>query len=207
MCFEIGIHNLQSSFQEHVNRWAGDVVVQGRKHQTFHTKDVVTCICVCGNVDEILHFWWINLFILCCQQHSNNTDKLELLPADHFLIQKSVDNFHGQEKGFRQELELEVHINQPVDKDCSHFFINVSLDAAHVVRRGSPDQLRFSKMVKYFFQVICRVQWVGSVLLIRPGTCWARSRRQQRCSATMGRDTAKPKFARRWVRLGRAVGL
>ena len=48
-----------------------------------------------------------------------------------YLFQVAVDDVDTQIKGLRFEFELKVHLDQPVNEDGTHFFIDVLL-LAHV---------------------------------------------------------------------------
>lgn len=65
---------------------------------------------------------------------SSNTH-LEVLPGDHLLGEEAIDEVVREKEGFGHKLELEVHLNEPVDEDGAHLIVDVRLDE-HVVGRN-----------------------------------------------------------------------
>ena len=58
----------------------------------------------------------------CCGPY-----QLEILASDWFPLQEAVDDVDGEEKCVWQQLELLVDLHQPVNENCPHLGIDVSL--------------------------------------------------------------------------------
>ena len=72
------------------------------------------------------------LLILASDEHCSDTDQLQVLPHDVLLREEPVDEVVREEERLRDELELEVHLNEPIDENRAHSIIDVAL-LAHIV--------------------------------------------------------------------------
>ncbi len=65
--------------------------------------------------------------------------QLQVLARDLLALEEAVDQVDGEAQRLGHELELEVHLDEPVDQDCAHALVDVRLrKAEHVhVREGT----------------------------------------------------------------------
>ena len=98
----------------------------------LHFEDLCLAVGIVRDVDKVLHLWRIDLLVLRRHQHASNTYQLQVTTLDLDFFKVSIDKAHRQEQGLRQEFEFQVHLNDPVDEDCPHLFVDVAL-VAHIV--------------------------------------------------------------------------
>ena len=75
----------------------------------------------------ITHLRRPDLLVLAGQQHGGDAHQLQVAPGDGHDGQVAVDEVDRQEQGLRHQLELEVHLHQPVHQDGPHLVVNVRL--------------------------------------------------------------------------------
>ena len=78
----------------------------------------------------------VDFFKFAGNEESRNSDELELSSEDTFLLEIPIDKVDGDEEGFWEEFEFQVDVDEPVDQDSSHFFIDISLDGFKVSSLG-----------------------------------------------------------------------
>ena len=127
----VDLHKLSEPLQEQVRRGDSDVEVELFEHLTFHLKNLFFGISFVSDIDKVSQIWRIDFFILAGSEKCSDSDKLEFLSGDLSFFKISVNEIDSQEKRFVDQFELEMDINQPVDEDGSHLFIDVLL-LAHV---------------------------------------------------------------------------
>ena len=78
-------------------------------------------------MNVIFDKWGPYLFVLTGNQHCTDTDQLQVFFSDDLLLQKPVNQVYSQEQRLNFELELEVHLDDPVDKNGAHPLCDVWL--------------------------------------------------------------------------------
>jgi len=80
-----------------------------------------------ANVDEVAELRRVDFFVLASNQQRGDSDELEFGAGDDLLFQVAVDEVDGEVEGFRDELELGVDLDQPVDENGAHALVDVGL--------------------------------------------------------------------------------
>eukprot|EP00964_Phaeocystis_antarctica_P158180 scaffold128693_cov68-Phaeocystis_antarctica.AAC.18 len=92
---------------------------------------------------------WIiapDLLVLGGHEDGGDADKLQLAAHDLLLLEEAVDQVDRQVQRLRHQLEMQVHLDQPVDQDRAHLDVDVGL-LAHV-RHDSLVDLRVSALAR-----------------------------------------------------------
>ena len=78
-------------------------------------------------MDIVLDQWRPNLFVFASNQHGSNPNELEVIFAACLFLEIAINKVYCQEQTLNLELKLEVHLNNPVDKNASHTLCDVRL--------------------------------------------------------------------------------
>lgn len=107
------------------------VEVQSLNDSSFHVLKFLESVRVVGNIDVVVHFWWVNLLVFAGNPETSNTHKLVLLLADFILWREDVEILESQMQSLVAELERFMDFDEPVNKNKSHIlgyvFENLSL--------------------------------------------------------------------------------
>ena len=79
------------------------------------------------DVDEIVHLWHVDLFILASYEHGTDAEQLVLTPRDTFLLTIAIDQVHCDVERLRLELILQVHLNEPRHENSPHSIRQIRL--------------------------------------------------------------------------------
>lgn len=104
-------------------------------------------------MNVVLYQWRPDLFVLAGNEHCRDAYQLQVVLCDAFLLQVAVDQVDSQEQAFNLEFELEVDLNDPVNKDASHSFADVLLEL-HVLDSRLVVELCLEILVKYALLVL-----------------------------------------------------
>lgn len=91
------------------------------------------------DVNKVFEEWWIDLFVLGGNEHGRSTHQLHLALGDHFEGQVPVDDVHRQKEGLRQQFEVVVSLNEPIDQSGTDGLLDPWL-LLHVVWVNAPLQ-------------------------------------------------------------------
>ena len=92
----------------------GQAKVECTNNDALHAQDLSARVRLIGDVDEVAHLGWVDLFVLRDHEESRDSDELHLLLADLVQAAVPVDDVHGEEERLRPQLEVVVDLNQPV---------------------------------------------------------------------------------------------
>mmetsp|Transcript_92994 Transcript_92994/g.277596 ORF Transcript_92994/g.277596 Transcript_92994/m.277596 type:complete len:312 (+) Transcript_92994:106-1041(+) len=106
--------------QEVCRRRAAEAELQSREHGNLHRQDVLLGASLLGNEDKVPNIRWINLLELCCDEGGAHDRELKVLPPDPLGGQEAVKEAHGQEESLCPQLELDLHLNEPVHRHRPH---------------------------------------------------------------------------------------
>jgi hypothetical protein len=87
------------------------------------------------------YLWGPDLLVLGGDEHGRDPHQLQVLARDGVEGQEAVDDVGGEEQRLGGELELEVHLHQPVHQDGAHLVVDVRLPR-HVLRAHAALALR-----------------------------------------------------------------
>lgn len=93
----------------------------------LHVKDLGAGKAVLRHMNKVLHCRWVDLLILCCNQHRSSTDQLHLVPAHLVHGEVAINDVDNNEEGFGEKLELLVNLQDPVYEHSSHIFVDLNL--------------------------------------------------------------------------------
>lgn len=84
--------------------WVGvaEVVVKGRENISFGGENLFFGEAIIGDVTEVGNVGRENFFILGCDEHCSDTNKLKAFKLDNLGGEESVDDVDGEEESFRQ---------------------------------------------------------------------------------------------------------
>lgn len=125
--------HLDESLQEPEAGGVVDLKVQGVQHLHLLVKNLLFAVSVVRDVNEVFHNGSVDFFVFASYQHRCHSDQLQVLSGDFFFFEISVDQVDGQVQCLRDQLELVVHVHQPVHQDRAHFLVDVLLGLGHVV--------------------------------------------------------------------------
>lgn len=131
--FLVGVSGLEITNKESVGTGNGDIVLQGLEDLLFHFENVLLGVSLITDVDEVAEFRRVDLFVLGSNQKTSDTDQLKARTGDLFLLKETVNKVDGQVERFRHELEFQMDLDEPVDQDGAHAFVDVRL-VFHVKR-------------------------------------------------------------------------
>mmetsp|Transcript_5840 Transcript_5840/g.23927 ORF Transcript_5840/g.23927 Transcript_5840/m.23927 type:complete len:316 (+) Transcript_5840:400-1347(+) len=131
----VGVGSLEKARHELVRGGHSQVEAQGVEHVLLHAQDLLAGVSLVGDVHEVANLRRPDLLVLGREEHRRHTNQLEVLPGHHLLGEEAIDQVVGEEERFRHKLELQVHLNEPIDQDGAHLVVDVGLDA-HVVGRN-----------------------------------------------------------------------
>ena len=82
-----------------------------------------------------------------------------------FFLKVSVNQIHGQVQTFRDQLELEMYLNQPVNQNRSHFFIDVLL-LLQVSILSRMLTLGLKEIFEYLYCIFSTLLWILRIFKI-----------------------------------------
>lgn len=107
--------HLGEALEEAEGGGRADVEVQLGEQLVLLLEDLLLVVGLVRDVHEVPHFWRVNLLVLGGDQHRSHAHQLQLSAVDHLLLKVPVDEVDGEEERLWQQLELMVHLNEPVN--------------------------------------------------------------------------------------------
>ena len=114
-----------------------------------HLSDVKRIL---GHLDEIRHYRWVDLLELRGDEHGCDAEQLKLVEPDSLLAQVAIDDVDRDEERFRQQIELNLNYDQPVDKYLTLMRCNLPVEL-QVVAPWHEDVLYIDHPDVYFVAV------------------------------------------------------
>mmetsp|Transcript_12893 Transcript_12893/g.33015 ORF Transcript_12893/g.33015 Transcript_12893/m.33015 type:complete len:205 (+) Transcript_12893:448-1062(+) len=105
--------------------------VKLREHVPLHLEDLLACVCLVRNVDEVAALGGVDLLILRGDEHGSHSNELQVAALDLLLLQIAVDQVGREVERLRHELEFQVHLDEPVNQYGAHLLVDVVL-LAHI---------------------------------------------------------------------------
>jgi len=93
----------------------GEVEAEGVEDADFHVQHLVFSVSFVGDVDKVSDLWRLDFLLLARDQHAGHAHQLQLASVQVGGRQLAVYDVHSEIERFRQQLEFEVHLQQPVD--------------------------------------------------------------------------------------------
>ena len=116
------------------------LVFERLDHLLLHAEDLLLRVGLVRDVDQVLELRRVDLLVLAREEQRRHADELQVRPLDGRPEQVAVDEVHREVQRLGHELELEVHLDQPVDEDRAHLLVDVRL-LPHVRRAHARLQL------------------------------------------------------------------
>ena len=116
------------------------LVLERLDHLLLHAEDLLLRVGLVRDVDQVLELRRVDLLVLAREEQRRHADELQVRPLDGRPEQVAVDEVHREVQRLGHELELEVHLDQPVDEDRAHLLVDVRL-LPHVRRAHARLQL------------------------------------------------------------------
>mmetsp|Transcript_993 Transcript_993/g.2500 ORF Transcript_993/g.2500 Transcript_993/m.2500 type:complete len:221 (+) Transcript_993:427-1089(+) len=143
---------------------AAEVEAYGGEHGDLHGQDLLFCVCVVSDVDEVPRLRGVDLFELRSYQHPCHTHELKLPPGHRPEAHVAVDQVYGQEECLSLKPVLQVDLYEPVYQDGPHFGIDLRLPL-HAVGFGHVCALRFAETPVDVWDVLEAGLWIFYLLL------------------------------------------
>ena len=139
----VGMHagDLDEAFEEEERVRRGQLKVELREHVALHLQDLLARVRLVGDVHEVAALGRVDLLVLGRDEHRRDADQLQVAALDLLLLEVAIDQVDGQVQGLRHQLELQVHLDEPVDEDRAHLLVDVLL-LCDVGGRSEVDRLR-----------------------------------------------------------------
>ena len=102
--------------EERLRGAAIDIELDDFEDQALHASHLVRSKRVLSHLDEIGHDRRVNLLELGSDEHGGDAEELELVEGNFLLRQIPVYDVHCDEERFRQEAELDLDYDEPVDQ-------------------------------------------------------------------------------------------
>lgn len=109
----------------------GDPPVEFSENGLLHIKYLLAGVGPVGDVYTVAYFRRVNLLVLAGHKKGSHSNKLELATLYWYFTAITVNNVDAEVKCVGIEAEFHVDFDQPVNKDGTHFGINILL-AVHV---------------------------------------------------------------------------
>merc|ERR1719153_984520 len=121
---------------------------------------------IVGDVHEVINLWGVHLLHLTGYEHRRHTQQLQLVTTDSqtFSLEILVNDVHGHVEGLLEQLELGVHLDQPVNKYTPHFSIHTTT-FKEVLLYHQP-LLDCPEVGVHSRSIFCTKLWVFTILLI-----------------------------------------
>ena len=134
--------HLAEALEEDVRVRRRQLEVELREHGALGREDLLARVRLVRDVHKVAALGRVDLLVLRRDEHRRDPDELQLVPLHRLLLEVAVDQVDGEVHRLGAQLELVVHLDQPVDEDRAHLVVDVKLAALHVRRRRQLDRLR-----------------------------------------------------------------
>jgi len=125
-----GRWELSESLEE-AKHWGDmEVELEGAEDVELELEDLFFGEFVLWNIQKVLQFWWVDLFVLSCNKERGHTKDMELSLFDLDFWQITVNYGDRYVEGLRLEPELSVDINDPLYQETSWSISHLALDLA-----------------------------------------------------------------------------
>ena len=124
------------SLQETVDGWERDFIRQLLQDLEFLFQYLFFRVGVVRDVDEIVHLWHVDLFILASDEHGADAQQLVLAPRDALLLAISINQVYCDVKRLGLKLILQVHLNEPRHENSPHSIRQIRLVLTSAGRSG-----------------------------------------------------------------------
>ena len=108
-----------------------DIQVEFECYQNrfLHLEDLLLRVGIVSDKNEVSELGDVDLLVLGRQEQSGHSNKLEPCSHDLCLFQITIDYVDGKKECLWLQLEAQVHLNDPIDKNATHLLIDVDLHA------------------------------------------------------------------------------
>lgn len=89
--------HLHISFVETIGTARLNVKVESLEHLSLHCKNFIFLVSIVSYIYKVFDYRWVDFFILASNEHSCNSDKLELLSVDLLYFKVSINQVDCQE--------------------------------------------------------------------------------------------------------------
>lgn len=114
-------------YEERPRRWDADLELEPTKDPLFHIQHLLTRVRMIRDVYAVTNLSGVYLLVLARDQERRYPHELQLASVHVLLHAESVDNVAREIKRRVRELELQVHLDDPVDEDGAHLAVYVDL--------------------------------------------------------------------------------
>lgn len=123
----VRLTGLAEAAQEVQHGGVGQVEVERVENFSFLLEDFITSVGIVGNEHVVVDLRRVDLLVLGGNKHRSNTNQLELAASNLTDAEVVIQNVAGQEKGFREQIELQVNFSEPINQDTAHLLVDVNL--------------------------------------------------------------------------------
>lgn len=166
--FAVEVEYLDVAVDELEDAGDGEVELQGVQNVDLHIEHVVFGLGLVGDLHEVAHLRGLDFLVLGADQHAGDSDQLQLAPVHVLLREIAVDRADRHLECFGQQLELEVHLDQPVHKNAPHLLVHVAL-VLHLAGVGLELTFGLEAVFMHVFGLERAVEGVPGLLEVHPG--------------------------------------
>lgn len=98
-----------------------------------------------------MYLWWINFLVLAGNEHSGDSQQLQLIPLHLVVDDEGVDDELGEEECFVSEVEPQMHVYQPVQQNGPHLLVYLDL-VTHEIPKY--DLLFLTNELEYLLRIL-----------------------------------------------------
>lgn len=129
--------------QKWIGGWHRYLPVQFLEEGLLHVENFRTSVRSIGDVDTVTYFGRVDLLVLACHQQGSDSHKLKLAAFYTDFAAIAIDDVDTEVECVGIQAEFHVDFDQPVDKDGTHFGVDIFL-AIHVGMRSCSFLLKVS---------------------------------------------------------------
>lgn len=162
--------------QEVVRRWKIDCEVKLLQSKFLHCYHLSFLTRIVSHVDKVFYCGWVDLLVFRCNYHSCNSQQLHFMPTNLPSGQEPVSKIYCNVERFCLKSKANMNVNQPINQNSSHVFINFKL-VCHVVHLWIKLRLFISTPgidVVCMFDTVERHPWYRRITLrsVSPKPAW-----------------------------------
>lgn len=106
-----------------------------------------------------------NLFVFGCDEHSGNTNELELHETDNSLGKETVDNVNCYPESFGKKTVTEMDLKKPVDESLTHLPSNLAL-SINIIRSRHGLFFQFTHVRENLIGILGDHGWIKVINLV-----------------------------------------
>lgn len=114
--------------------WARElhVPLEMLEHELLSLDNLISIVSLIHHVDHLGNSWGVDLLKLGRKQEGSGADELKLAKRNHLLGQEAVDVVDGKKQGLWKHGESLVDLDDPIQENTTHVWLDLGLEVLHV---------------------------------------------------------------------------